>query len=118
MKIVHRSISELSQDEKVQIHFKFNYLRKGYAEIAREHGLDNGDIYQVVQEIERIRAFRSANLPVKNAMRREAIEIHRKRVYNLERAKRPMKKEKKPRPFKREHLNTSMVLAFQDAGII
>lgn len=51
-------------------------------------------------------------------MRREAIEIHRKRVYNLERAKRPMKKEKKPRPFKREHLNTSMALAFQDAGII
>ena len=55
MKIVQRNISEVSQQEKVQIHFKFNDLKRGYAEIARVHKLDNGDIYMIVQEIERIR---------------------------------------------------------------
>ena len=70
MKIVQRNISEVSQEEKVQIHFKFNDLKRGYAEIARVHKLDNSDIYMIVQEIERIRAFRAENPKVKRVLRR------------------------------------------------
>ena len=77
MKIVQRNISEVSQQEKVQIHFKFNDLKLGYAQIAREHMLDNGDIYVIVQEIERIRAFRAENPKVKHVLRRVYINKHR-----------------------------------------
>jgi len=91
---VCRSISEVSQQEKVQIHFKFNDLKAGYAEIAREHLLDNCDIYNIVQEIERIRAFRAANPKVKHVLRRVLVNKHRKEV-------KPVQKERSPRPYKR-----------------
>lgn len=114
MKIVQRNISEVSQAEKVQIHFKFNDLKHGYAEIARVHGLDNGDIYIIVQEIERIRAFRAENPKVKHVLRRVYVNKHRK----VE--KEPKVKTKRdPRPDnKRKAINGAMALAFQEAGLV
>lgn len=94
MKAVCRSISEVSQQEKVQIHFKFNDLKAGYAEIAREHFLDNCDIYNIVQEIERIRAFRASNPKVKHILRRVLVNKHRKET-------KPAQKERSPRPYTR-----------------
>lgn len=94
MKAVCRNISEVSQQEKVLIHFKFNDLKAGYAEIAREHLLDNCDIYNIVQEIERIRAFRAANPKVKHVLRRVLVNKHRKET-------KPTQKERSPRPYKR-----------------
>lgn len=125
MKIVQRSITEVSQAEKVQIHFKFNDLNAGYAEIAREHQLDNGDIYKIVQEIEKIRAFRAENPKVKHVLRRVYINKHRKEV-------KPPKKARDPRPDNRRKtvsreldmlfdgsrkgINPAMALAFQQAS--
>lgn len=114
MKIVQRSINEVSREEKIQIHFKFNDLKLGYAEIARVHGLDNGDIYQVVQEIERIRSYRTDNPKVKHVMRR--VYINRKK----EKAAAVVAKPKRdPRPDnKRNAINGAMALAFQEAGLV
>ncbi|AAX78769.1 hypothetical protein AVU18_gp154 [Citrobacter phage IME-CF2] len=112
MKIVQRNISEVSQEEKVQIHFKFNDLKRGYAEIARVHKLDNGDIYMIVQEIERIRAFRAENPKVKRVLRRVYVNKHRK-------AAKPVKPKREPRPDnKRKAINGAMALAFQEAGLV
>ncbi|QJI53285.1 hypothetical protein EBPL_00244 [Enterobacter phage EBPL] len=114
MKIVQRNISEVSQQEKVQIHFKFNDLKLGYAQIAREHMLDNGDIYVIVQEIERIRAFRAENPKVKHVLRRVYINKHRE-----EKRKPKTKAKRDPRPDnKRKAINGAMALAFQEAGLV
>lgn len=94
MKLQCRNISEVSQQEKVQIHFKFNDLKAGYAEIAREHLLDNCDIYTIVKEIETIRANRAANPQVKAVYRRNHI--------NKKREVLTTKKEKSPRPDNRQ----------------
>lgn len=91
MKAIRRNISEVSQEEKVQIHFKFNDQNSGYAEIAREHHLDNCDIYTIVQEIEKIRANRAANPKVKHVLRRVYVNKHRKE-------EKPVKKSRSPRP--------------------
>lgn len=113
MKIIQRNISEVSQAEKVQIHFKFNDLKHGYAEIARVHKLDNSDIYMIVQEIERIRAFRAENPKVKRVLRRVYVNKHRKA------AKEPAKTKRDPRPDnKRKAINGAMALAFQEAGLV
>lgn len=101
MKQVCRSISEVSQQEKVQIHFKFNDLKAGYAEIAREHLLDNCDIYNIVQEIEKIRAHRAANPKVKHVLRRVLINKHRK--------EKPVKKERTPRLYDRKKKNKEKI---------
>lgn len=114
MKITQRSISEVGQAEKVQIHFKFNDLKQGYAEIARVHGLDNSDIYMVVREIDNIREFRRANPQLKHVMRR--VFINRKK----EKAKAVVatpKRERRP-DNKRNAINGAMALAFQEAGLV
>jgi len=91
MKLIRRNISEVDQAEKVQIHFEFNDQKKGYAEIAREHLLDNCDIYVIVQEIEKIRANRASNPKVKHVLRRVHVNKHRKE-------QKPVKAARSPRP--------------------
>lgn len=107
---VCRSVSEVSQQEKVQIHFKFNDLKAGYAEIAREHLLDNCDIYNIVQEIEKIRAHRAANPKVKHVLRRVLINKHRKQA-------KPERKARSPRPYERKNKvkDVSSVVGFDNS---
>lgn len=90
--MIQRSISEVGNEEKVQIHFKFTELHKGYAFIGREHALDNCDIYLIVQEIDKMRANRAHNLEVKNVYRRVFINKHKNKPAP------PTKKMRSPRP--------------------
>lgn len=89
--MIQRSISEVSNEEKVQIHFKFNELRQGYAFIGREHALDNCDIYTIVAEIDHLRANRAHNPEVKHVYRRVFINKHKNKAL-------PAKKVRSPRP--------------------
>ncbi|QDH49217.1 hypothetical protein PHYNN_31 [Pantoea phage Phynn] len=99
MKATRRNISEISPEEKVQIHFKFNDLHKGYAEIAKDHLLDNCDIYTIVHEIDSLRAKRAENLKVKHVYRRVHINKNRE-------VKPQPKKQKEPRPDNRRKVIT------------
>lgn len=123
MKVQRRNISEVSQQEKVEIHFKFKDLRKGYAEIAREHLLDNCDIYNLVNEIEKIRATRANNPAVKHVLRRLHINKNRKETKPGKSNQRkggmnPADVDKQAATKKhgyKQPVNQAMALAFKDA---
>lgn len=110
MKAIRRSVSEVSQLEKVQIHFKFNDLKSGYAEIGREHHLDNCDIYTIVTEIEKLRSHRAENPKVKHVMRRVYVNKHRTET-------KPPKKSRSPRPDNRRKVVSRELDLAEDALI-
>ncbi|QPI17833.1 hypothetical protein POP12_041 [Pectobacterium phage POP12] len=100
-----RLISEVTSNEKVQIHFESTELKKGYAEIARLHKIDNCDIYLIIKEVEQLRSVRTSNQEVKHVYRR----IH----LNKCRKPKPAAPKVKPKP----EIHTAMAYAFEKAKV-
>ena len=112
--MIQRSISEVGNEEKVQIHFKFTEQHKGYAFTGREHALDNCDIFLIVQEIDKMRANRAHNLEVKHVYRRVFINKHKNKPVVQRKQKEP-KQVRRENTERKKELNAGWVSAFENA---
>lgn len=122
-KVLFRTIAEVDNKEKTEIHFMFNELKVGLVELARRHELKSTDVFTIVQEVEAARVEFKNREPV--VYRKHYVNPRFKSIAEKE-AELAAKKEAKRisvQPKKKGYnkpksdVNSAMADAFKNAGL-